>query len=155
MKEHRRKSIHATLHAQEADRPIQHLPGWRSHRMRVTDVDIPIPPGWSHVPIHRIKMLKELVRDATDGYLTRVACEKVGTNIRLYRSHNTRPTPTDGLTAQLNRCMVAYSSATSDDQVGKVTPVLLRRVFAKDKKLKPILPARSALGLPGGAYNWF
>jgi len=47
--------------------------------------------------------------------------------------------------------MVAYSSATSDDQVGKVTPVLLKKVFSKDQKLKPIIPSKSAVG----NYSWF
>ena len=77
----------------------------------------------------------------------------MGSNIRLYRSLNTRPTPTSGLTAQLNRCMIAYSSATNDDQVGKVTPVLLQKVFTKDKRLKPISP--TSLAAVGKQFAWF
>ena len=99
--------------------------GWMAHRTRVTDVDIVIQPGWSQVPINHIMELKEVVHDARDAYLTRVACEKMGTNLKLYRSLNTRPTPTIGLQAQLMRCMVAYSSATNDDLVGKISPKLL------------------------------
>jgi len=143
----RRKSIACTVHQQEANRPVQHLPGWMAHRTRVTDVDIVIQPGWSQVPINHIMELKEVVHDARDAYLTRVACEKMGTNLKLYRSLNTRPTPTIGLQAQLMRCMVAYSSATNDDLVGKISPKLLDHVFKKDKVLKPIRPKLSAYGL--------
>ena len=79
-----------------------------SHRTRVTDVDIVIKPGWSQVPINRIMELRDVVTDGREEYLTRVACEKMATNLKLYRSLNTRPTPTKGLQAQLARCMVAY-----------------------------------------------
>ena len=99
--------------------------GWMTHRTRVTDVDIVIQPGWSQVPINRITELKEVVHDARDAYLTRVACEKMGTNLKLYRSLNTIKAPTIGLQAQLKRCMVAYSSGTNDDLVGKVSQKLL------------------------------
>jgi len=143
----RRKSIAVTVHQQEANRPIQHLPGWMTHRTRVTDVDIVIQPGWSQVPINRITELKEVVHDARDAYLTRVACEKMGTNLKLYRSLNTIKAPTVGLQAQLKRCMVAYSSGTNDDLVGKVSQKLLDHVFKKDKVLKPIRPKLSAYGL--------
>merc|ERR1712142_795468 len=143
----RRKSIAVTVHQQEANRPIQHLPGWMTHRTRVTDVDIVIQPGWSKVPINRITELKEVVHDARDAYLTRVACEKMGTNLKLYRSLNTIKAPTIGLQAQLKRCMVAYSSGTNDDLVGKISPKLLDHVFKKDKVLKPIRPKLSAYGL--------
>merc|ERR1719402_1552656 len=143
----RRKSIAVTVHQQEANRPIQHLPGWMTHRTRVTDVDIVIQPGWSQVPINRITELKEVVHDARDAYLTRVACEKMGTNLKLYRSLNTIKAPTIGLQAQLKRCMVAYSSGTNDDTVGKVSQKLLDHVFKKDKVLKPIRPKLSAYGL--------
>lgn len=143
----RRKSIHATVHQQEANRPVQHLPGWMSHRTRVTDVDIVIQPGWSQVPINRIMELRDVVTDGREDYLTRVACEKMATNLKLYRSLNTRPTPTKGLQAQLSRCMVAYSSATNDDNVGKVTTRLLDNVFKKDKTLKPTRPKVSTYGM--------
>merc|ERR1719402_1157881 len=131
----RRKSMSVAVHRQEADRPVQHLPGWTTHRTRVTNVDIIIQSGWSKVPINRIKTLKEIVYDAKHAYSTRVACEKMGTNLKLYRSLNTRTLPTIGLRAQMNRCMVAYSSATSDDLAGKITPSLLGAVLAKDNIL--------------------
>merc|ERR1719402_231957 len=131
----RKKSMSVAVHRQEADRPVQHLPGWTTHRTRVTNVDIIIQSGWSKVPINRIKTLKEIVYDAKHAYSTRVACEKMGTNLKLYRSLNTRTLPTIGLRAQMNRCMVAYSSATSDDLAGKITPSLLGAVLAKDNIL--------------------
>ena len=91
----------------------------------VTDVDIHVKPGWSKVSIDFIRQLKKLVRECTEAYLTRVsfienflnpnsylksqvACKKVTTNLKLYRSLNTRPARTVGLRAQLARCMVAY-----------------------------------------------
>jgi len=87
MRERRRKSIHATLHAQEVDRPIKHLPGWTTHRTRVTDVNIPIESGWSRVTIERLSILKSIVNDATDEYMTRVACDKVK-KINIKAVHN-------------------------------------------------------------------
>ena len=107
-----------------------------THRTRVTDVDIVIQPGWSKVPINRITELKEVVHDARDAYLTRVACEKMGTNLKLYRSLNTIKAPTIGLQAQLKRCMVAYSSGTNDDLVGKVSQKLLGKDIASRVKYR-------------------
>ena len=98
-------------------------------------------------------MLKDIVHDASEGYLTRVACEKMGTNLKLYRSLNTRPSPTIGLRMQLNRCMVAYSSATNDDLVGKITPKLLQHVFKKDKTLTPISESVAWAKSPVGNYG--
>ena len=72
-------------------------------------MDITIEPGWSIVSIDEINQLKELVHDATDEYLTKVACQKMEMNLKMYRSLNTRPSPVRVLRMQLNRCMVAYS----------------------------------------------
>jgi hypothetical protein len=60
------------------------------------------------------------------------------------------------LRLQLNRCMVAYSSATAEDQVGKVTPVVLNKVFKKDGQLDPIVKKKmnSQLILNKINSNW-
>jgi len=146
--EYRRKSIHATVHQQEANRPVLHRPGWLHHRTQVTNVDIPIEPGWTLVPIDKLPELKLLCTEGTEKFYTRVACQKVAENLKLYRSLNTRQAPTIGLKASLTRCMVAYSAATTDNQVGKVSNPMLTRVFLKDQKL--CQPKKSPSGMTRG-----
>jgi len=144
----RRKSVHQSVHDEQNSLPLTHVPGWIHHTVDVTDVDIHIKPGWSKVSINSIRQLKQLVRECTEAYLTRVACKKVTTNLKLYRSLNTRPARTVGLRAQLARCMVAYSSATND-QGSKITTKTLEKVFQKDQKLLKLPPISKSKSNPG------
>jgi len=145
----RRKSVHQSVHDERNSRPLPHVPGWIHHTVDVTDVDIHVKPGWSKVSIDSIRQLKKLVQECIEAYLTRVACKKVTTNLKLYRSLNTRPARTVGLRAQLARCMVAYSSATND-QASKITTKTLEKIFQKDQKMlkmPPISKSKSNSGM--------
>jgi len=148
----RRKSVHQSVHDQQNSRPLLHVPGWIHHTVDVTDVDIHVKPGWSKVSIDFIRQLKKLVRECTEAYLTRVACKKVTTNLKLYRSLNTRPARTVGLRAQLARCMVAYSSATND-QDSKITITTLEKVFRKDQKMLKLPPISKSKINPGSGFS--
>jgi len=128
----RRKSLHAVIIKNEFNMPIMHRPGWSGQRINTINVDIQIESGWSIVPLSEITELKRLTREATDEYLTRMACEKLGSNLRFYRSLNTRKTPSMYLDTRIRDCMVSYSAATSDNSVGRVGPRALDRVFTKD-----------------------
>ena len=155
MKE-RRKSLAAVMMKNETDLPIPHRPGWSSQRFRIINVDIRIRPGWSIVPLSEIRALKvsltlafniangyfkHLTRFHTNVYFTNVACEKLSSNLKFYRSLNTRKPPSESLYSRVKDCMVSYSAATTNNSVGRVGYIALDRVFHSDnhaeaKKLK-------------------
>ena len=54
------------------------------------------------------------------------------TNNESFRSLNTRKPPSKDLYERAKDCMVSYSSATTDDSVGRVGPIALNKVFATD-----------------------
>ena len=63
--------------------------------------------------------------------LTRKASAQVMNNDS-FRSLNTRKPPSKDLYERAKDCMVSYSSATTDDSVGRVGPIALNKVFATD-----------------------
>jgi hypothetical protein len=130
----RRKSLHAVMMKNESDLPIPHRPGWSSQRFRIINVDIRIRPGWSIVPLSEICSLKHLTRFHTNVYFTNVACEKLSSNLKFYRSLNTRKPPSESLYSRVKDCMVSYSAATTDNSVGRVGYQALDRVFNSDNR---------------------
>merc|ERR1712168_85779 len=131
----RRKSLGQVLANHDVDFPIQHRPGWyepNHQHIKVIDLDIRIVPGWSKVPISAVSELKAITRYAQNSYFTNVACEKLASNLEFYRSLNTRKPPSKDLYERAKDCMVSYSSATTDESVGRVGPIALNRVFATD-----------------------
>jgi len=128
----RRKSLGAVLAKHEVDVPIPHRPGWSSQRIKMVDLDIRIVPGWSKVPLSAITDLKAITRFAQTSYFTKVACEKLASNLKFYRSLNTRKPPSNHLLVRVKDCMISYSAATTDNSVGRVGPASLNRVFAAD-----------------------
>jgi len=128
----RRKSLGAVLAKHEVDVPIPHRPGWSSQRIKMVDLDIRIVPGWSKVPLSAISDLKAITRFAQTSYFTKVACEKLASNLKFYRSLNTRKPPSNHLLVRVKDCMISYSAATTDNSVGRVGPENLNRVFAAD-----------------------
>jgi len=131
----RRKSLGAVLANHNVDLPIPHRPGWyepNHQHIKVVDLDIRIVPGWSKVPISEVAELKQITRYAQNSYFTNVACEKLASNLQFYRCLNTRKPPSKDLYNTIKGCMVSYSSATTDDTVGRVGPIALNRVFATD-----------------------
>jgi len=128
----RRKSLGAVLAKHEVDVPLPHRPGWSSQRIKMVDLDIRIVPGWSKVPLSAISDLKAITRFAQTSYFTKVACEKLASNLKFYRSLNTRKPPSNHLLVRVKDCMISYSAATTDNSVGRVGPENLNRVFAAD-----------------------
>jgi len=128
----RRKSLGAVLAKHEVDVPIPHRPGWSSQRIKMVDLDIRIVPGWSKVPLSALSDLKAITRFAQTSYFTKVACEKLASNLKFYRSLNTRKPPSNHLLVRVKDCMVSYSAATTDNSVGRVGTENLNRVFAAD-----------------------
>jgi len=128
----RRKSLGAVLTKHEVDLPIPHRPGWSSQRIKMVDLDIRIVPGWSKVPLTAISDLKAITRFAQTSYCTKVACEKLASNLKFYRSLNTRKPPSNHLLLRVKDCMISYSAATTDNAVGRVGAESLNRVFTAD-----------------------
>ena len=121
----------------------------------MVDLDIRIVPGWSKVPLSALSDLKvslklrlarwrsrverklndcfqAITRFAQTSYFTKVACEKLASNLKFYRSLNTRKPPSNHLLVRVKDCMISYSAATTDNSVGRVGPENLNRVFAAD-----------------------
>ena len=121
----------------------------------MVDLDIRIVPGWSKVPLSALSDLKvrssfksilarwrplvakndyfqAITRFAQTSYFTKVACEKLASNLKFYRSLNTRKPPSNHLLVRVKDCMVSYSAATTDNSVGRVGKENLNRVFAAD-----------------------
>ena len=73
-----------------------------------------------------------ITRFAQTSYFTKVACEKLASNLKFYRSLNTRKPPSNHLLVRVKDCMISYSAATTDNSVGRVGPENLNRVFAAD-----------------------
>merc|ERR1712168_822329 len=131
----RRKSLGLVLANHDVDLPIPHRPGWyepNHQHIKEIDLDIRIVPGWSKVPGTAVSELKSITRYAQNSYFTNVACEKLAYNLQFYRSLNTRKPPSKDLYERAKDCMVSYSSATTDDSVGRVGPIALNKVFATD-----------------------
>merc|ERR1712168_1745750 len=128
----RRKSLGAVLTKHEVDVPIPHRPGWSSQRIKMVDLDIRIVPGWSKVPLSALSDLKAITRFAQTSYFTKVACEKLASNLKFYRSLNTRKPPSNHLLVRVKDCMISYSAATTDNAVGRVGAESLNRVFTAD-----------------------
>merc|ERR1712168_962093 len=131
----RRKSLGLVLANHDVDLPIPHRPGWyepNHQHIKEIDLDIRIVPGWSKVPSTAVSELKSITRYAQNSYFTNVACEKLAYNLQFYRSLNTRKPPSKDLYERAKDCMVSYSSATTDDSVGRVGPIALNKVFATD-----------------------
>jgi len=124
----RKKSITAVM----KKAPILHLPGWTSQQMIMNNVDIRIQPGWTKIPIVRMNKLKKITSDASEKYYTRVACDKLATNLKFYRCLNTRKPHSEPLSRRIKECMVTYSAATADNSVGRVDKEALERVFISD-----------------------
>merc|ERR1712126_366188 len=131
----RRKSLGLVLANHDVDLPIPHRPGWyepNHQHIKEIDLDIRIVPGWSKVPSTAVSELKSITRYAQNSYFTNVACKKLAYNLQFYRSLNTRKPPSKDLYERAKDCMVSYSSATTDDSVGRVGPIALNKVFATD-----------------------
>merc|ERR1712126_293018 len=126
----RRKSLGLVLANHDVDLPIPHRPGWyepNHQHIKEIDLDIRIVPGWSKVPSTAVSELKSITRYAQNAYFTNVACEKLAYNLQFYRSLNTRKPPSKDLYERAKDCMVSYSSATTDDSVGRVGPIALNK----------------------------
>jgi len=115
------------------DLPPQHRPGWNGQRIQTINVDIVVEPGWSQVPLSWINELKKVMQTATDEYFTKTSCEKLESNLKFYRSLNTRKGPSLHLDGRVRDCMVSYSAATTNNSVGRVGMGALQRVFKKDE----------------------
>merc|ERR1712106_584289 len=129
----RRKSLNAVMLKNALDLPPQHRPGWNGQRIQTINVDIVVEPGWSQVPLSWIKELKKVMQAATDEYFTKTSCEKLESNLKFYRSLNTRKGPSLHLDGRVRDCMVSYSAATTDNSVGRVGIKSLENVFRKDE----------------------
>merc|ERR1712168_1729358 len=130
----RRQSLNQVIREESFDLPIPHRPGWSSQRINMVDVDIRISPGWSIVPLSDLSDLKEITKFAQNEYFTNVACEKLASNLKFYRSLNTRKPPSNHLCCRIKDCMVSYSAATTDNSVGRVEPDNLDEVFTADNE---------------------
>ena len=73
------------------------------------------------------------MQEATDEYFTKTACEKLQSNLKFYRSLNTRKGPSSHLVSRVRDCMVSYSAATTNNAVGRVGIRSLEKVFRKDE----------------------
>jgi len=129
----RRKSLNAVMLKNAFDMPLQHRPGWNGQRIQTINVDIVVEPGWSQVPLSIINELKAVMQEATDEYFTKTACEKLQSNLKFYRSLNTRKGPSSHLVSRVRDCMVSYSAATTNNAVGRVGIRSLEKVFRKDE----------------------
>ena len=81
-----------------------------------------------------MNIFKHLTKFHTNVYFTNVACEKLSSNLKFYRSLNTRKPPSDSLYSRVKDCMVSYSAATTDNSVGRVGYHALDRVFNSDNR---------------------
>ena len=72
--------------------------------------------------------------DACDEYFTKMSCEKLESNLKFYRSLNTRKGPSKYLDKRVHDCMVSYSAATTNNSVGRVSISALNKVFNKDRQ---------------------
>jgi len=129
----RRKSLNAVMLKNAFDMPLQHRPGWNGQRIQTINVDIVVQPGWSQVPLSIINELKSVMQEATDDYFTKTSCEKLQSNLKFYRSLNTRKGPSSHLVQRVRDCMVSYSAATTNNAVGRVGIKSLENVFRKDE----------------------
>ena len=85
------------------------------------------------VPLSWINELKKVMQAATDEYFTKTSCEKLESNLKFYRSLNTRKGPSLHLDGRVRDCMVSYSAATTNNSLGRVGMGALQRVFKKDE----------------------
>merc|ERR1712062_952016 len=128
----RRKSLQKVIAQNGSDYPTTHRPGWTSQPFSIINVDIRIPKGWSIVPLSQLRPLKRLTKLHSEAFFTKVACEKTSSNLKFYRSLNTRKPRSDSLYTRVKECMVSYSAATTNDAVGKIGPNSLNRIFSSD-----------------------
>merc|ERR1711892_1523209 len=78
--------------------PPIHRPGWTSQQMNMMNVDISIAEeGWTRVPIDEVNKLKKIIEGASDCYFSSVSKEKLKSNMKFYRSLNTRKPPSMSL----------------------------------------------------------
>ena len=73
------------------------------------------------------------MREATDEYFTKTSVEKLASNLKFYRSLNTRKGPSFHLDQRVRDCMVSYSAATANNKVGRVGFASLDKVLKKDE----------------------
>ena len=59
------------------------------------------------------------MREATDEYFTKTSVEKLESNLKFYRSLNTRKGPSFHLDQRVRDCMVSYSAATANNKERK------------------------------------
>lgn len=129
----RRKSLNVVMLKNAFDLPKKHRPGWTGQRIQTINVDIVVEPGWSCVPLSLIDELKTVMREATDEYFTKTSVEKLASNLKFYRSLNTRKGPSFHLDQRVRDCMVSYSAATANNKVGRVGFASLDKVLKKDE----------------------
>jgi len=128
--------------------PALHRPGWTSQQMKMMNVDIRITePGWTRVPIVEVNKLKKIIESASDCYFSNVSKEKLKSNMKFYRSLNTRKPPSMSLYNRVKEVMVDYSAATTNNQIGRVGPKKLQRAFVDDAKMSRALRQRSSIRL--------
>lgn len=128
--------------------PAIHRPGWSSQQMKMMNVDIRITePGWTRVPIVQVDKLKKIIEGASDCYFSCVSKEKLKSNIKFYRSLNTRKPPSVSLYNRVKEVMIDYSAATTNNQIGRVGPKALDSAFLSDARLKRSISKRSSIRL--------
>jgi len=128
--------------------PPIHRPGWTSQQMNMMNVDISIAEeGWTRVPIDEVNKLKKIIEGASDCYFSSVSKEKLKSNMKFYRSLNTRKPPSMSLYNRVKEVMVDYSAATTNNQTGRVGPRALQRAFLDDAKMSRALKQRSSIRL--------
>lgn len=104
--------------------------------------------------------------EACNEYFTRISCEKLESNLKFYRSLNTRRGPSKYLDRRVHDCMVSYrqgfdrvwkrlkilasleSAATTNNAVGRVGLKALKKVFeSRCRNIKSCVQVWSYLGV--------